>query len=121
MGEMRILMLIGSSLGVIYRGLYTNEINTISKFIASLLLSIFIGIAWMLYVEENNIKPSFAIISSLILGLLTTSIAAVILKIGKKSEDKLSNELTQYLSNFIPKTNKQNNSDDELRPPNADN
>lgn len=114
MHEMRILMLIGSSLGLIYRGLYTNDINTISKFVASLMLSIFIGMAWIMYVEENNIRPSLAIIISLILGLLTTSIASFILKLGKKSEDKLSGELSQYLSNFIPKSNKQNDSDNEL-------
>lgn len=107
-----IFVLISASLGVIYRAIYTEDINTLKRFIVSLWFSLTLGFIWVTYVDEESIRMSFAILGGVVIGLLSTNVASIILKIGKDSEGTIASKARGFIEQAIPgESNKKSDED----------
>lgn len=110
----KILVLISTSLGTVYRSIYTDEINTIGKFVISLIISLMLGLTWLEYVEEEKIRNSVALLMALAIGVLSTNFVTLLIAVGKNSENSIAEGVKAYIKAKLPtnSSDKKLNDDD---------
>ena len=97
-----LMFLLSSGIGFVYKAVYTEDIDTLKKFIIALLLTLMLSLTWMLYVEEEHVKTWAAILVSASIGLLSNNLASIVIKVGNKSEEGLASNISSWIRNQIP-------------------
>ncbi len=97
-----IFIIFCSSFGTVYRSIFTTTINTIKKFMGSLVFSTVGGMILIYYCKENVIQDSTAIMLALVIGLISHNLGQILIGVGDSSEKGIIASATKYI---ITKTN----------------
>ncbi len=97
MDERGVLIMLSSTFGTVYRSVFTTDLDTVKKFMVSLVLSTICGFIIIAYCKENEVKHYMIVIVSLLAGLLSHNMAQVIIGVGGRSEKTIIENTAKYI------------------------